>query len=162
MIINKDSIIHWTMIWEEEGHRIFINIENMYKYTFSSTWAPQKTLIWFCYFSSPRNSSSKLCNTRGLLLGQRCGKRELQLLQHNDAKIQVPSHGPPYLYLYALWRVRRHTQVAETTIAYMRRYTRVSMQKVTYLWRTWLLYIATCVRTWVSLRKVMYTSKTHF
>ena len=26
------------MIWEEEGHHIFINLENKYKYTFSSVW----------------------------------------------------------------------------------------------------------------------------
>ena len=90
------------MIWEEERHHIFINLENKYKYTFSSSSAPHETLIWFCCFSSPRNSASKLCNTRRNLLGQRCGQRESQFLQHNDAKIQVSSYGPPYLYLYAL------------------------------------------------------------
>ena len=106
MIINIDSITQWTIIWEEEGHHIFINLENKYKYTFSSNSAPHETLIWFSCFSSPRNSASKLCNTRRMLLGQRCGQRELQSLQHNNAKIQVSSNGPPYLYLYALWRVR--------------------------------------------------------
>ena len=35
---NIDSNTHWTMIWEEVGHHIFINIENKYKYTFSSSW----------------------------------------------------------------------------------------------------------------------------
>ena len=38
------------MIWEEEVHHIFINLENKYKYTFSSSWEPHETLIWFyCY-----------------------------------------------------------------------------------------------------------------
>ena len=46
-----------------------------------------------------------------MLLGQRCGKRELQILQHNNEKIQVSPHGPPYLYLYALWRVRIEDKV---------------------------------------------------
>src|SRR5713226_8893208 len=78
------------MIWEEEGHHIFINLENKYKYTFSLILAPNETLIQFCCFSSPRNSASKLCNTRRMLLGQRCGQTELQILQHNNAKIQVP------------------------------------------------------------------------
>ena len=36
------------MIWEEEGHHIFINHENKYNYTFSSSWALHETLIWFC------------------------------------------------------------------------------------------------------------------
>ena len=40
------------MIWEEEGHHIFIDLENKYKYTFSSSWAPHETLIWFCCFFS--------------------------------------------------------------------------------------------------------------
>ena len=84
------------------------------KYTFSSSWGPPKTLMWFCCFSSPRNSASNLCNIRRKLLGQRCGKRELQILQHNNAKIQVPSHGPRYLYLYALWRVRVEDKVVTT------------------------------------------------
>ena len=26
-MINWDSITHWTIIWEEEGHHIFINLE---------------------------------------------------------------------------------------------------------------------------------------
>ena len=106
MIVNKYSITHWKMIWEDEGNHIFINLQNKYKYTFSSSSAPHETSIWFCCFSSLRNSTSKLCNTRRMLLGQRCGKRESQFLQHDNAKVQVSSHGPPYLYLYALWRVR--------------------------------------------------------
>ena len=99
------------MLWEEEGHHIFINHENKYKYPFSSSWAPHKALIWFCCFSSPRNSASKLCNTRGWSLGKRCGQRESQILQHNNAKIQVSSHGPPHLYLYALRRFRVEDKV---------------------------------------------------
>ena len=112
--INRDSITHWTMIWEEEGHHIFINHEMKYKYTLSSSWALHETLIWFCYVSSPRNSSSKLCNTRGWSLGKRCGQRELQSLQRDNAKVQVSYHGPPYLYLYALWRDRVKDKVVTT------------------------------------------------
>ena len=89
------------MIWEEEGHHIFINLENKYKYTFSSSLAPHETLIRFYCFSSPKNSASKLCNTRGRPPRQRCGQRESRFLQHNNAEIQVLIHGPPYLYLYA-------------------------------------------------------------
>ena len=100
MITNRDSITHWKNIWEEEGHDIFINHENKYKYTFSSSWALNETLIWFCCFSSPRNSTSKLCNTRRKLLGKSWGEWESQFLQHKNAKIQVSSHGPLYLYLY--------------------------------------------------------------
>ena len=74
MIINKYSITHWTMIWEEEGHHISINHEKKYKYTFSSSWAPHETLIWLCFFSSQRNSTSKLCYTRRWSLGKRWGK----------------------------------------------------------------------------------------
>ena len=114
LIINKDSITHWTMIWEEEGNHIFINLENKNKYTFSLSSTPHETLIWFYCFSSPRNSASKLCNTRRMLLGQRCGQRELQFLQHNNAKIQISSHGPPYLYLYSLWSVRFEEKVVKT------------------------------------------------
>ena len=114
MIINKYSITHWTIIWEEEGHHILINLENKYKYSFSSISAPHETLIWFCCFSSPRNSASKLCNTRGWSLGKRCGKTESQFLQHNDAKIQVSSHGPPCLYLNVLWRVRVEDKIFTT------------------------------------------------
>ena len=33
---------------------------------------------------------------------KRCGKRESQFLQYDNAKVQVPSHGLAYLYLYAL------------------------------------------------------------
>ena len=49
-----------------------------------------------------------------MLLGQRCGQRELKFLQHNNAKIPVPTHGPPYLYLYALWRDRGEDKVVTT------------------------------------------------
>ena len=114
MIINRDSFTNWTMIWEEEGHDLFINIENKYKYTFSSSSAPHETLIWFYCFSSPRNSSSKLCNTRRMLLGKRCGQRELQILQHNNENIPVFPHGPPYLYLYIVWGVRVEDKVVTT------------------------------------------------
>ena len=76
----RDSNTHWTMIWEEEEHHIFTNNEMKYKYTFSSSWALHETLIWVYCFSSPRNSASKLCNTRRMLLGKRCGQRELQIL----------------------------------------------------------------------------------
>ena len=102
------------MIWDEEGHHIFINIENKYKYTFSSSSAPHETLIWFYCFSSPKNWASKLYNTRRMLLGKRYGQRDLQFLQHNNENIQVPSHGPPYLYLYASWRVRVEDKVVTT------------------------------------------------
>ena len=57
---------------------------------------------------------------------------------------------------------KRRTQVAETTVAYTRRYTQVAVQKVAYLRHTGVLYRASRVRMWVSLRKVMYTSETHF
>ena len=114
MIINKDPITHWIMIWEEEGNYIFINYEMKYKYTFSPSPAPHETLIWFCYFSLPRNSTSMLCSTRRMLLGKRRGKRESQFLQHSNAKIQVPSHGPPYLYLYACWRDRVEDKLVTT------------------------------------------------
>ena len=102
------------MIWEEQGHHIFINIENKYKYTFSSSSAPHEILIWFGCFSSPNNSASKLCNTRGWSPGKRCGKRKLQILQHNNANIQVSSHEPPYLYLYGEGRVRGEDKVVTT------------------------------------------------
>ena len=102
------------MIWEEEGHHIFHNLENKYKYTFSSSLAPHETLIWFCCFSSPKNSASKLYNTRGRPPGKRCGQRESRFLQHNNAKIQVPSHGTPYLYLYGKGRVRGEDKVVTT------------------------------------------------
>ena len=40
------------MIWEEEGHHIFINIENKYKYTFSSSSAPRNLdLVLLLLFS---------------------------------------------------------------------------------------------------------------
>ena len=31
---------------------------------------------------------------------EKVGERESQFLQHNNAKVQVSSHGPTYLYLY--------------------------------------------------------------
>ena len=31
---------------------------------------------------------------------EKVGESESQFLQHNNAKFQVPSHGPLYLYLY--------------------------------------------------------------
>ena len=114
MIINKYSIKHWTIILEEEGHQIFINLENKYKYTFSSSLAPRETSIWFCCFSSPRNSTSKLYNTRRKILGQRCGQREIQILQHKNEKNQVSSHGPPYPSLYDRGRFRGEEKVVTT------------------------------------------------
>ena len=101
------------MIWEEEGHHIFIKHGRSASIP-SPSQAPHETLIWFYCFSSPRNSASKLYKTRRMLLGQRCGKRELQILQHNNAKIQVPSHGPPCLYLYAYRRVTGEDKVVTT------------------------------------------------
>ena len=102
------------MIWEEEGHHIFINLENKYKYTFSSSLAPHKTLICFCYFSSPKNSASKLCNTRGRPLGQSVGKESPNSSSITMHKFQVPFHGPPYLYLYDKGRVRGEDKVVTT------------------------------------------------
>ena len=33
------------MIWEEEGHHIFINHEMKYKYTFASCWEPRVIVV---------------------------------------------------------------------------------------------------------------------
>ena len=127
-----------TMIWEE-GHHIFINLENKYNYTFSSSSTPRETLIWFCCFSSPRNSASKLCNTRRKLLGQRCGQRESRFLQHNNAKIQVFLSWTSLPLFIPFWRDKveekvvtnegvscistqttQNTRVSVTTVAYTR------------------------------------------
>ena len=88
------------MIWEEEGHHIFINLENKYKYTFSSSLAPHETLIWICCFSSPKNSASNLCNTREDLQGKGVGKESPNSSSITMHKFKVPFHEPPHLYLY--------------------------------------------------------------
>ena len=53
MIINKDSITHGTILWEEEGHHIFINHEMKYKYTilFKLGTSQNLDLVLFLLFS---------------------------------------------------------------------------------------------------------------
>ena len=46
------------------------------------------------------NLASKLCNTREDLQGKGVGKESPDSSSITMHKIQVPSHGPPYLYLY--------------------------------------------------------------
>ena len=101
------------MIWEEEGHHIFINLENKYKYTFSSSLAPHETLIWFCCFSSPKNSASKLCNIRGRPLGKSVGKES-----PNSSSITMHKFKSPFMDLptsiYMLRRDRGEDKVVTT------------------------------------------------
>ena len=89
------------MIWEEEGHHIFINLENKYKYTFSSSW--HLTKPWFGFAASliqrthPPNSTT----LREDLQGKGVGKESPDSSSITMKKFLILSHGPPYLYLYA-------------------------------------------------------------
>ena len=78
------------MIWEEEGHHIFINLENKYKYTFSSSSAPYKTLIRFCCFSSPKNSASKLYTQGDDRKGKGVGKESSKSSSITMQKFKSP------------------------------------------------------------------------
>ena len=89
------------MIWEEEGHHIFINLENKYKYTFSSSWHLRKpwsgSAISLLQRTQPPSSA-----TQGKdLQGKDVGKESPDSSSITMHKFKVPIHGPPYLYLYA-------------------------------------------------------------
>ena len=90
------------MIWEEEGHHIFINHEKEVQIylLFKLGTSQNLDLVLLLLFS--KEISVQDLQHKGMITKAKVGERELQFLQHNKAKIQVSSHGPPYLYLYAL------------------------------------------------------------
>ena len=88
------------MIWEEEGHHIFINLENKYKYTFYSSrhltkpWSRSAASLF-------QRTQPPISATQGEdLQGKGVGKESPDSSSITMQKFQVPSHGPPYLYLY--------------------------------------------------------------
>ena len=88
------------MIWEEEGHHIFINLENKYKYTFSSSWHLTKPWSGSVASLLQRTQPPSSATLREDLQGKGVGKESPDSSSITMHKIQVPFHEPPYLYLY--------------------------------------------------------------
>ena len=88
------------MIWEEEGHHIFINLENKYKYTFSSSWHLTKPWYGSAVSLLQRTQPPSSATQGEDLQGKGVGKESPNSSSITMQKFQVPFHEPPYLYLY--------------------------------------------------------------
>ena len=114
MIRNRDSITHWTMIWEEEGHHIFINLENKYKYTFSSSWHLTKPWSRSAVSLLQRTQPPSSATQGEDLQGKGVGKESPDSSSITMHKIPVPFSWTS-LPLFIWWRrVRGEAKVVTT------------------------------------------------